>query len=293
MSEINNVSNVDKVKIGIITDSASDLTDEMYKKLNIEVIPFYVEVNGKSFRSGVDISVEELFAISRKEKKIPRTSQITPTNFIEYFTKYLEKYEQIIYISIGSGFSGTFNNVCLAAKEIGDNKIYPVNSQNLSSGEGLIVLKACELRDEGKTCEEIVKELEVIVPKTKTSFVIDTLEFLHLGGRCSGTARLFGTLLNIKPIIKVVDGKMMVAKKPIGSYKKALDIMLNSFIADVDKINLDRVMVTHCKADSDAQYLIENIKKYVPKDHIFETAAGSTVASHCGPRTIGILYILK
>ena len=279
-------------KIGIITDTASDLSKEMYQQNDVECIPFFVEVNGKSYQSGKDITVDELFAVAKKEKKLPRTSQITPVNFMEYFKKGLEKYEHLIYIGIGSGFSGTFNNAYLAAQDF-DGKVTVIDSENLSSGEGLLVLKACKLRNEGKSVDEIVAEVKRCVPLVKTSFAVETLEYLHLGGRCSGTTKLFGTLLKIKPIIKVVDGKMMVAKKPIGSYKKALDIMLENVVADLENIDLDNVLVTHCKADNDAKYLIEELKKIVPLECIHETFAESIVSTHCGPRTIGILYILK
>ena len=279
-------------KIGIITDTASDLSKEMYQENDVECIPFFVEVNGKSYQSGKDITVDELFEVAKKEKKLPRTSQITPVNFMEYFKKGLEKYEQLIYIGIGSGFSGTFNNAYLASQEF-DGKVKVIDSENLSSGEGLLVLKACKLRNEGKSVDEIVAEVKRCVPLVRTSFAVDTLEYLHLGGRCSGTTKLFGTLLKIKPIIKVVDGKMMVAKKPIGSYKKALDIMLENFVNDLENIDLDNVLVTHCKADKDAKYLIEELKKFVPVECIHETYAESIVSTHCGPRTIGILYILK
>lgn len=279
-------------KIGIITDTASDLSKEMYQQNDVECIPFFVEVNGKSYQSGKDITVDELFAVAKKEKKLPRTSQITPVNFMEYFKKGLEKYEHLIYIGIGSGFSGTFNNAYLAAQDF-DGKVTVIDSENLSSGECLLVLKACKLRNEGKSVDEIVAEVKRCVPLVKTSFAVETLEYLHLGGRCSGTAKLFGTLLKIKPIIKVVDGKMMVAKKPIGSYKKALDIMLENVVADLENIDLDNVLVTHCKADNDAKYLIEELKKIVPLECIHETFAESIVSTHCGPRTIGILYILK
>lgn len=282
-----------KYEIGIITDTASDLTQEMYQKYDVTCVPFFVEVNGKSYQSGKDITVEQLFDIAKKEKKIPRTSQITPVNFMEYFKKGLEKYKQLIYIGIGSSFSGTFNNAYLAAQELGEDKVIVIDSENLSSGEGLLVLKACKLRNEGKSVNEIVAEVKRCVPLVKTSFAVETLEYLHLGGRCSGTAKLFGTLLKIKPIIKVVEGKMMVAKKPIGSYKKALDIMLGNVVADLENIDLENVLVTHCKADKDAKYLIEELKKIVPEECIHETFAESIVSTHCGPRTIGILYILK
>ena len=281
-----------KYSIGILSDTASDLTKEMYEAHDVACVPFFVEVNGKSFQSGKDITVDELFEVAKKEKKLPRTSQVTPAKFMEYFKKGLEKYDNLIYIGIGSVFSGTFNNAYLASQEF-EGKVTVIDSENLSSGEGLLVLKACKLRDEGKSVDEIVAEVKRCIPLVKTSFAVDTLEYLHLGGRCSGTAKIFGTLLKIKPIIKVVDGKMMVAKKPIGSYKKALDIMLENVVADLENIDLDNVLVTHCKADNDAKYLIEELKKLIPEKCIHETFAESIVSTHCGPRTIGILYIMK
>ena len=281
-----------KYNIGIISDTACDLSEQLIKDNNIELIPYYVNVDGKEYRSGTEITVKQMFELADKHKKLPKTSQVTPARFVDYFNEYLTKYDRIIYLGLGSGFSGTFSNANLAAAEIGGDKVYCLDSKNLSSGEGLLVLKACKLRREGKTFEEIIKEVERCVPLTRTQFCLDTLKYMYYGGRCSGTTKLFGTMLNIKPIIRVVDNQMVVAKKPIG-YKKALDAILEYIRADLDNIDLDNIMITHCLADGDAPYFWEQLKKIVPAESIKETFAESIVSTHCGPRTIGILYILK
>ena len=213
---------------------------------------------------------------------------------MEYFNNMLEKYEQIIFIGLGSHFSGTLSNAMLAAKELDPEwkKIYVIDSQNLSSGIGLLVLKACKLRDLGWNVEDIVKEVKRCVPLVRTQFAVNTLNHLHMGGRCSGTTKLFGTLLKIKPIIRVVDGVMIVAKKPIG-YGKALNAILEYVKNDADNIDPDYVMITHCMADNDAVYLRNELNKFIKCDNLRETHADVIVSTHCGPRTIGILYILK
>ena len=281
-----------KYNIGIISDTACDLSEQLLTDNNIELISYYVNVDGKEYKSGKEITVHQMFELANKNKKLPKTSQVTPAKFYEYFNEYLERYDRIIYIGLGSGFSGTFSNACLAANDIGDGKVYCLDSQNLSSGEGLLVLKAAKLRRDGLTFEEIIKEVERCVPLTRTQFCLNTLQYMYYGGRCSGTTRLFGTMLNIKPIIRVVDNKMVVAKKPIG-YKKALEAILEYVRADLDNIDLENIMITHCLADNEALYLWEELKKMVPLESIKETFAESIVSTHCGPRTIGILYILK
>lgn len=282
-----------KLPIGIITDSAVDLTQEILDDNNIEVMNYSIIMGGKSYISRVEVKVHDIFEYADTHKELPRTSQITPKGFVDYYTEFLEKYERIIYIGLGSHFSGTFNNANLAAKELGDDgRVTVIDSMNLSSGIGLLVLKACKLRDEGKTVEEITKEVTRCVPLVRTQFAVDTLKYLHMGGRCSGASKLFGTLLKIKPIIRVVNGEMVVAAKPIG-YNKALKTILDYVKRDLDNIDLDNVMVTHCLADKDAVYLKEELNKFLVCDNLRETFADAIVSTHCGPRTIGILYILK
>ena len=278
------------MKYKIVADSSCDLSNEYIIDDNVgfEIVPLSINIDQNCFIDNDSLNIDEMLLCMKNSKSAAKTS--CPSPF--FFTNSYEEADYVFVVTISSKLSGTYNSAYLGAIE-SNNKVHVIDSQNLSSGEGLLVLKACKLRDLGKSADEIISEVQRCVPLVRTSFSVETLEYLHLGGRCSGASKLFGTLLKIKPIIKVVDGKMMVAKKPIGSYKKALDIMLESFVADLDNIDLDNVLVTHCKADSDAVYLIEELKKYVPENCIHETYAESIVSTHCGPRTIGILYILK
>ncbi|MGI6710602.1 MAG: DegV family protein [Bacilli bacterium] len=279
-------------KFVIITDSSSDLPKEFYEKNQIVVEPFTISVNEKELVDG-DLAVMELFELAEKEKAIPKTAAVSPARFMEIFEKVVEAGKKAVYIGLGSGFSSTLQNAVIG-KEDFEGKIYVIDSGNLSSGTGLLLLKLVKFRDEGLSIEESVAKIEALVPLVRTQFAISTLEYLHKGGRCSGTARFFGTLLKIYPIVRVIDGKMEVAKKGRGRFENALDIVFDYFESDYkdNNIDLDCVMVTHPYAPKDAKYLKEKLAAAGVKN-ILETNAGCTIATHCGPRTIGILYIKK
>ena len=279
-------------KIGIITDCTSDLTKEMYEKYNIEVLPLYVVMKGKTYQDGIDITTEEMYKLVDKYNELPKTSNVSPAKFEEYFKYYLEKYESIIYYGIGSDLSGTYQNAKIAASEFDEDKIFIGDSKNLSTGIGLLILKAAKYRDEGYSAKEIFEKVNELVPRVRTQFAINTLKYLHMGGRCSGVSKILGSALKLKPIIKVVDGKLEVSKKPIG-YVRALRTMLDNAYEDLDNMDLDHVFVTHTVADDDAKYLKEELSKVIPSDCLRETNASGVIATHCGPRTIGILYLVK
>lgn len=279
-------------KIGIITDCTSDLTKEMYEQYNIEVLPLYVVMKGKTYQDGIDITTEEMYKLVDKYNELPKTSNVSPAKFEEYFKYYLEKYESIIYYGIGSDLSGTYQNAKIAASEFDEDKIFIGDSKNLSTGIGLLILKAAKYRDEGYSAKEIFEKVNELVPRVRTQFAINTLKYLHMGGRCSGVSKILGSALKLKPIIKVIDGKLEVSKKPIG-YVRALRTMLDNAYEDLDKMDLDHVFVTHTVADSDAKYLKEELSKVIPSDCLRETNASGVIATHCGPRTIGILYLVK
>lgn len=279
--------------IKIITDCTSDLTPELYKKLDIEVIPLTVSIGGKTYDDISEIDSEKLFQLVKEYGELPKTASVSPATFLNYFNKHLENGYDVLYMGIGAGFSASYQNARLAASELPEGRVRIVDSGNLSSGIGLLLLKAAKFRDQGDSLEEIARKLEELVPLVRTQFAINTLAYLHKGGRCSGTSRIIGTLLKVKPIIRVVDGKMEVAKKPRGKYQKALDTLLEYFKNDSDNIDTENVMVTHSLADEDAVYLKKEIAKIADIENIYETKASAVIATHCGPRTIGILYILK
>ncbi|MDX9692471.1 MAG: DegV family protein, partial [Acholeplasmataceae bacterium] len=214
--------------------------------------------------------------------------------FITVFEKYLNKGFDIIYIGISSKISATIRSAELAKDEIGlHDRIHIVDSLNLSTGIGLLVLKAKDLRDQGLTAYAIKEKIESFVPYVRSQFAISTLDYLHKGGRASGLAKLVGTMLSIKPIIKVVHGSLEVYKKPIGKMSRALDIMLEDFYAEIDRLDLDYVFVTHTLANRQAIYMIDQIKRRVNVKHLIESNAGCVISSHCGAGTIGILYMVK
>jgi DegV family protein with EDD domain len=277
-------------KINFITDCTSDLTPEIINKYQIKVLPLYVSFGEESYRDGIDITTVEMYKKVEEYKALPKSAALPPAVFHQEFSLY-SKDEDVIFMGIGSLFSGTYGNACLAALDF-DN-VYVVDSQNLSSGIGLLILKMCKFREMGMGTLQIIEEIHKLVPLVRTQFAINTLEYLHMGGRCSGTARLFGTLLKIKPIIRVIDGAMYVAKKPLGKFTKALDSLLDYVNNDIDNLDEDNIMVTHSLADEDVKYLIAGLQDKLKLKNIIVTKASGVISTHCGPRTIGILYILK
>jgi len=275
-------------KINLVTDSTSDLSPELLAQYHIIVWPLYVNFGEESFRDIIDIDTDTLYQKVEEYKELPKTAALSPGQFYEKFKQFSPD-EDVIFMGIGSKFSISYQNACTAAEEF-DN-IYVVDSNNLSSGIGLQLLKMAKFRDQGMSAKEIVEEIKKVTPLVSTRFAINTLEYLHKGGRCSGTARFIGTALNIKPIIKVVDGGMVVSKKPMG-YKKALNIMLSEVDDNLDNIDKDFIMVTHSKADEDAKFLVSELQKR-GFPNVCETKASCVISTHCGPRTIGILFILK
>lgn len=277
-------------KVNLITDCTSDLNDTLLKQHNVRVLPLYVSFGGASYRDGIDITTEELYQKVQETGKLPKSAAIPPALFAEVFESYPQD-EDIIYIGIGSGFSASYNNAYIASQDY--ENVYLIDSQNLSSGIGILLLQVCAFRDQGLSAKEIVEQMKPLLPLVRTQFAINTLEYLHMGGRCSGTARIFGTLLKIKPIIRVVDNAMQVAKKPRGKFEVALKTLLDYVRADLDRIDGEYMFVTHSLANKDAQYLIKALKELVQVKHIIETKASGVISTHCGPRTIGIIYMLK
>ena len=212
--------------------------------------------------------------------------------FDELVKSYLDEGYEVFYTGIGSKLSSTYANALLAKEDLDTDKVQVCDSGNLSTGIGLLVLKASKFAKEGKNAKQIKNEIDALVPNVRSKFVVESLEYLHKGGRCSGVARFFGTMARLKPVIAVIDGKLDVIAKPIGK-RKGLKVMLDDILENKDNIHNDCVMVTHTYADEDASYLKETLKNEMPDTNIEETSAGCVISSHCGKGTIGILYILK
>ncbi|NLZ61575.1 MAG: DegV family protein [Acholeplasmataceae bacterium] len=280
-------------KIKLVTDSTSDLSPELIKKHDIEVVPLHVLFKDRQYRDNVDLNTSEMYELIKQKNQIPTTAAVSVGEFTEVFRKYLDQGYEIIFIGIGKNFSATYQSAYAAKSELGSDSIYLVESGNLSSGTGLLVLKAAKFRDEGLSAPQIKKKLDELVPKVRTQFVLDTLEYLYKGGRLNALSKLFGTMLKIKPIIKVRDGSMAVGKKGRGNIRAGIDIMLNEALLEKDAIDEDFLMVTHSLTYENAEYIKKRLKAELKVKNIYETNAGCVISSHCGKGTIGILYIVK
>lgn len=279
-------------KVVILTDSTCDLSEKLIKENNIVKIPLYVSFDDEIYKDGLDISPVELYDMVKQKKRLPKTSACSVGDFMSVFSKYLNEGYDVFYMGIGSKLSTTFNNSLLAKEELATDRIQVCDSLNLSTGIGLQLLKASKLAKEGKSVKEIKEEIEKLTPNVRSKFAVESLEYLHKGGRCSGVARFFGTMARLKPVIEVKDGKLDVLAKPIGK-RKALQVMIDDIVANKDNIHKDYVMITHTCADEEAKYLKDTLNELIPDANVEITDAGCVISSHCGKGTIGILYILK
>lgn len=279
--------------IKIFTDSTSDLSKELIDRNHIAIIPLYVTFDDEIYRDNVDIDQLGLYRKIDELNKIPKTSAPSPQDFVDAFKPHIDRGDDIIYIGLSSKMSATIQNANIAKEEFPNGRISIIDSHNLSTGIGLLVMKACDFRDKGMNIEEISENIQQLVPKVRSTFIIDTLEYLHLGGRLSALQNLLGSALRIKPVIKVVDGEMTVAHKVRGRKSKVVDYMLNDPLINAENIDPSRIFITHSQGGESVSYLKEQLSININADDIHITDAGCVISSHCGPGTVGILYIEK
>ena len=281
-------------KVIITSDSTSDLSPAIIEDLNIQIIPLYINIGENSYKDGIEITPTEIFEGFDKDGVLPRTSAIPFYDLKVSFENLLNEGYEIIHFSISSFFSSTHQNAVNAANELDPNKITLIDSLNLSTGIGHLVMRAAELAREGLSRDEIVKEIQALIPKVNASFVIDTLTYLWKGGRCSGLAAMGANLLQLKPCIEVVDGTMKVGKKYRGSLDRCLNAYVDEKLTYLDKINPKRIFISHTSQDEE---LVVRIKERIESKNYFEevivSTAGGTISCHCGPDTLGIIYIEK
>ncbi|MBQ6807675.1 MAG: DegV family protein [Firmicutes bacterium] len=279
------------MKIKITSDSASDLTKELYETYNISIEPLTILKDGQPYKDGQEISIYDIFAHVEAGGGLCTTSALNIADYIRLFTPFMEEYDAVIHISIGSGFSSSYQNACLAAEEF--SNVYVVDSQNLSAGEGLVALRAAELAREGThSVEEILAELQDLIPRIDTSFLLDRLDYMVKGGRCSAVAAMGATLLHLHPCIEVSEGKLRVARKYRGSLKKCLVNYVKDRLENTEGLELQRCFVTHSGIDAEISREVQRtVAECQPFESVLETVAGGTVTCHCGNNTLGILYI--
>ncbi|MCU9595077.1 DegV family protein [Caldibacillus thermolactis] len=278
-------------KVKITCDSTADLSHELLQKYNIDTIPLYIIIDENTYRDSVDIQPDDIYAYAQRTGKLPKTAAVSVQNYIDLFAKYQE-YDAIIHINIGQQFSSSFQNAYIASQEF--KNVYVINSENLSTGSGHLVIEAAELAAQGLDAEQICENLKRVIPKIDASFVIDTLDYLKMGGRCSSIQAFGASLLNIKPCIEVIDGKMEVGKKYRGKIEKSIQKYVVDRLKDRDDIITDRVFITHSGCSVD---LLNQVKQLViesqPFEEVFITRASCTISCHCGPNTLGVLFKTK
>jgi DegV family protein with EDD domain len=277
--------------VNIITDSTSDLGPELAAKYNLTVIPLLVTIGGKEYRDGVDIDQKALFELVGKHGELPRTAAPSAGEFARAFGMASET----IFIGISSKLSATLQNAQLAAEMLPPGRVTVIDSLNLSTGVGLLAIRAAELRDQGCSAQEIAKAITTSTEKVRTSFVIDTMDYLYKGGRCTAVQALAGSVLKIHPIIEVrEDGSLGVKSKARGSLQKGHQMMLDDLKMQLHNVDRNRIFVTHtCDDEAAVKFLVDGVKWVAEPEEILVTKAGSVISSHCGPGTAGILYFLK
>ena len=280
------------MNIKIISDSTCDLSPAQIAQHNITVIPLIVVKDDQEYRDGVTITAADVFAHVAAGGNLCSTAALNYGIYQEYFEKYASEYDGVVHISLGSGFSSSYQNACLAADEF-DNVI-AIDSMNLSTGQGHVVLEACRLAKEVESLAELKEKLDAFTPRVEASFLVDKLNYLAKGGRCSAVAALGANLLNLKPCIEVKNGKMSVVKKYRGSYAKCLASYVKDRLDSREDIIRDELFLTYTTVTDECLAAVQGaIDQYGNFNHVYETQAGCTVSCHCGPDTLGILFVRK
>jgi DegV family protein with EDD domain len=279
-------------KVLITADSTCDLSQELIIKHNIKIVPIYINMGNVFYKDGVDITPNDIFEYVSKNNQLPKTAALGPLEYAEIFKPLIEQGFEIIHVSIGSKFSSCYQNACLAADEF-NGRVHIVDSANLSSGSGHVVLELAEMIEAGAAVPEALEKIKGIIPKIDASFILDNLEYMHKGGRCSSVAALGANFLKLKPCIEVVNGVMEVGKKYRGNLPAVLKKYVEDRLSDDKNIyKKNRIFITStCQTNELPDMIMNEIKKAQIFDDILITPAGCTVTSHCGPDTLGILFI--
>ena len=278
--------------IKITCDSTCDLPQELYAKYDVEVVALAVTLGDELHRDGVDITAPELFSYVKETGTLPKTSAISMGEYLDVFSKYVSEGRTVIHINLSSNLSASHQNAVLAAQEL-DN-VYVVDSRNLSSGSGHLVVEAAEMAAQGLDAGTIVARLNEMKERVDASFVLQTLEYLQKGGRCSSVTALGARALQLRPEIRVADGGMGVGKKYRGSMEKSVLDYVRGRLDGRDDIDTRRIFVTHSPMDqSVVDKAIALVKELHPFEEVIETSAGCTICSHCGPNCLGVLFFKK
>lgn len=280
------------MNIKVISDSTCDLSKELLEQYQITLMPLTIIKDGKEYRDGVNITPDEIFAHVASGGALCSTAAINTAEYVDLFAKYVNDYDGVIHINISSEFSSCHQNACLAAGEFENVRV--VDSRNLSTGQGLVVLKAVELAKTCQSLDELKQQLDAFTDKVEASFLLSRLDYMVKGGRCSSVVALGANLLNLKPCIEVKNGKMTVVKKYRGSYDKCLASYVKDRLSGRDDLDKGTLFVTHTPVEEDCLNAVKNaVAQCNDFANTYWTEAGCTVSCHCGPGTLGVLFVRK
>ena len=280
------------LKVKITCDSTCDLTTELYARYGVSVIPLCVALGDRLCRDGEDIAPEELFSYVEKTGKLPTTSAISLGEYVDFFQSFVNEGFEVVHINLSSALSSSYRNACLAAQEVGNVNI--IDSRSLSTGSGHLVILAAELASAGYDGAYIARALDEMKDSLDVSFVLQTLDYLHKGGRCNGIARFGANMLKLRPEIVMKNGTLHVGKLYRGSMEKSILDYVRGRLEGVGQVNYDRIFVTHSGVPKEiVDQVIALVKELHPFEEVIETVAGSTISCHCGPCCLGVLFFRK
>ena len=281
------------MKVRICADSTCDLSPELIAKYDIGITPLYIVKGDDALKDGLEVRPQDIYDYVKSTGKACTTAAVSLGDYIDYFSEQLKSYDAIVHLTISSSMSACYQNLMQAAEEF-PGKIFPVDAQNLSTGIGQLALTGAEMAAAGADAADIQAALVAKREKLDVSFVLDTLFYLHKGGRCSGVAALGANLLSLKPCIEVKGGKMGVGKKYRGSLKKSMLAYINDRLVGKDDIDYSRIFITYTDIDPEILSAVrEAVAASGPWEEILETMAGCTISSHCGPGCLGVLFFHK
>lgn len=279
-------------KIKITCDSTCDLTAELYEKYDVEVLPLGIMLGETLYHDGVDVTAKDVFAYVKKTGVLPKTSAVSVGEYTDVFQKYTDQGYSVIHINISSEFSSCYQNASIAAEDF--ENVYVIDSRNLSTGSGHLVIAAAELAQKSDDAAAIAEELRRMQKRLDVSFVLQTLDYLKKGGRCSGVVAFGANMMQLRPEIQVVEGKMQVGRKYRGKPEKSIADYVRGRLAGRDDLQLNRIFVTHSHvAPEIVEQVVAQVKEIAPFAEVLVTVAGCTISSHCGPECLGVLFFTK
>ena len=280
------------MRVKIISDSTCDLSADLIQKYDIGIVPLIVMKDNQEYLDGITITPADIFAHVAAGGSLCSTAARGVAVYQEMFAKYAKDYDGVLHVNIGSDFSSSYQNACIAAEDFDNVRV--IDSKNLSTGQGLVVLKACDLAGTAADMDELKAQLDAFTSRVEASFVLDRLEYMVKGGRCSGAAALGANLLSLKPCIEVKNGKMAVVKKYRGHIEKCMASYVKDRLAGRDDLDHDRIFITRTDVAKESLEAVRSgVTQYGNFGNVYETVAGCTVSCHCGPGTMGILFVRK